>query len=201
MDLLGVNAHRLGLGEPQHQVGIVDAVTHQGRNVVQHDTPDGLRQVSPGVHGNDLADAALFDRLLGQHHTWIKSADMTYHEQTVARSGSLDNPTTLLDGRRHRLLQKHVLAAAECFNGDVVMVVHVGGDADHVDQRIGQQSAIVGVAPLHAIAVGQFVEPLPSPRAQRRQLDTGHRGQRVGMHFAEESQAEHAPANRVGVTH
>ena len=46
VDLLGIDAHRLGLAEPEHQVAVVDAVAHQGRDAVQHLAADRLRQVA-----------------------------------------------------------------------------------------------------------------------------------------------------------
>ena len=77
-------------------------------------------------------------------------------------------------GRRHRLLQKDMLAAAQRVDRDVAMVVDVRGDADHVDLRVGQQVVVVGVAPGDLEAVGHFGQPLRAPRAQGRQFDAGH---------------------------
>ncbi len=72
MNFLSVNRLHLCLAEPQHQVGVVDAVAHQGRDIVQHQTADGFGKISSSVHGDNFSDASLFDRLFGQCHARIE---------------------------------------------------------------------------------------------------------------------------------
>src|SRR5205085_5835521 len=66
--LEAANVHRLGVGAdhlraavPEHQVGIVNAVTDDGADLVQDVGGHLGRDVPPGIHRHDLADPPLGD--------------------------------------------------------------------------------------------------------------------------------------------
>ncbi len=176
MDFLGVNAHRSSLAEPQHQVAVVNAVAHQGRDAVEHQAADLDRQVATGMHRHDLSDLPLVDRLLGQRHSRVEPADVSDHEVPGGVASRGEDLIAVGGGRRHRFFQEHVLAAAQRIDGDVAVVVDVRRDPHYIDFRVGQQLAIVGVSAGDVESVGHFGQSLRTARAQGGQFDAGHRG-------------------------
>ena len=110
MDLLGVNAQRLGLAEPEHQIQVVNPITHERRDLVEVLAANGPGKIPPRIHRDDPAEATLVDRLFRDRHARIEPTDMTDHEEAFALPGGLENIVARTDRRRHRLLEEDVLA-------------------------------------------------------------------------------------------
>ena len=164
---------------------------------LQHLQADRLGEIPPGVHRDDLADPPLVDRLLGQRHAGIEPADVADHELPAAFVGRRDDLVAIVDARGHGLFEKDVLAGPQGVDRDVAMVVDVGDDADDVDRIVVEHPPVVGIPLGHVVAVAEFVEPGLAAGTQRGQLDARRGGQGVDVDFAEPSQSEHAPTDRL----
>src|SRR5262249_35158253 len=138
--LAATHIHRLSVGAdhlrpavPQHQVGVVDAIADDGADFVQDLVGHPRGDVPPGVHGDDLADAALGDRLFGSCVTGVESADVSDHEGATGGPGRLDDGVAVLQRGGHRLFEEDMLAGGEGGQGWGGVLVPHGYDADGLD--------------------------------------------------------------------
>ena len=137
------------------------------------------------------------DGLLGQGHAGIEAADVPDHEQPAAARAAAriwsHSATLGAIGFSRNTCLPHCSASIAIWRWSSTCVVMPTTSID----RVGQQIVIVGVAFWHAEAIGHFSQPLGPPRANGRQFDARQVGQHLGMHLAEPTQTDDAPADRV----
>ena len=126
----------------------MDAVAHQGRDLVESNIPGSNGQVAAGVHRNNAADLSSLDCLAGQRVTWVEPADVAHHELAGSGFCRIQDFQALARIGRHRFFQQHVLACSQGCYRDLVMLFPVRHDADHVDLVIIEQLPVVGLCPL-----------------------------------------------------
>jgi hypothetical protein len=100
----------------------VDRVAHNRSDLVEDCRRPGGRNIAARVHRDDLANLALGDRLLGQAVAGVEAADVANLQDSLRSCGGSHDLTAIFDGRRHRLLEKDVLASFEGGDGGLGML-------------------------------------------------------------------------------
>ena len=149
------------------QVGLVDAKIRHGAHgsLVLVEEPGvlagihrpglGAAVTEGGTEGDDAADHALIDQLLGHRVGLGQTLVVADHQELPRFMGGLDHLLALLQRGGHGLFTQHMLTGLQGGDGDgrVGMVGHA--DADCVDGGIGQHglSGLIGLA---AVLSGQL---------------------------------------------